>query len=723
MKQRRSGSLLAIILLTSIITLNASADKYFAFSDTGKPTGQYTNITVWNSELYIYRESEGLLRYHLNDAQVDLLLSDRMLLSHGQPLSSSSQPFPILIGGEEGLYMLVDNALWQYNPEDMNLEHLYTATLPDQDEYQAILDYAVVNSTLYAIALNSYGLTDLIKLKEETTELVQQGIVRICQYHPGKILVVTSDFASGKSIAILDVENNILSEVKHLNNEVGKYLFYAPDIDAVYMWNSNVVRRAINFGNFETAFYIPQEQREPLKIVPLPNGNIAINYYDDVLIAEAKPDKIELLPLKVKGYSHELPNQAFVSAHPDIPLELDERYPDNAESMLTDILFGSGADVYVIDSGDYDITVMAQKGYVEDLSSSSLLQEAVNRMYPFIQEIAAPGGRLSALPVRFSATWRLIGYFPSAFSSIGLDSSDIPKTYSDLLVFIKEWQNGVSDEHPEINLFGSVESEVIRDAIIWGILNSEMIYFAKSGEPMALDADRTTALLDQVNSIDWGDSQISSNALPILADSTSSTNLFSTYNLAIEQMDQNLKNGLMPLPLSLSPELEPVTDIRVTMLIVNPNSKNLEGSMKYLEFIRSQQPQAYAIAFSPSINTPIKNPGYNDQVSLLLETISGIEEQMAVAETVEKREMEQQIMQLKIEIADLADDEYFVSPQAIQTYREYAYLLHSVPASVLSKNNDEIQSLIKRYKDGQLPPKQLVDELNRKLKMVQLENR
>ena len=96
---------------------------------------------------------------------------------------------------------------------------------------------------------------------------------------------------------------------------------------------------------------------------------------------------------------------------------------------------------------------------------------------------------------------------------------------------------------------------------------------------------------------------------------------------------------------------------------------------------------------------------------------------MAVAEAVEKREMEQQIMQLKIEITDLADDEYFVSPQAIQTYREYAYLLHSVPASVLSKNNDEIQSLIKRYKDGQLPPKQLVDELNRKLKMVQLEKR
>ena len=87
MKQRRSGSLLAIILLTSIITLNASADKYFAFSDTGKPTGQYTNITVWNSELFIYRESEGLLRYHLNDAQVDLLLSDRMLLSHHQPIS------------------------------------------------------------------------------------------------------------------------------------------------------------------------------------------------------------------------------------------------------------------------------------------------------------------------------------------------------------------------------------------------------------------------------------------------------------------------------------------------------------------------------------------------------------------------------------------------------------------------------------------------------------
>jgi cell division protein FtsB len=159
------------------------------------------------------------------------------------------------------------------------------------------------------------------------------------------------------------------------------------------------------------------------------------------------------------------------------------------------------------------------------------------------------------------------------------------------------------------------------------------------------------------------------------------------------------------------------------MLIVNPNSKNAEGAMKYLEFIRSHQSQASVIAFYPSINTPIKNSGYNDQVSFLLETISGIEKHMALAADAEKREMEQRIAQLKTEITDLADNEYLVSPQAIQTFREHAYLLHSVPVSILSKNNDEIQSLVKRYKDGQLPSKQLVDELNRKLRMAQLENR
>ena len=143
--------------------------------------------------------------------------------------------------------------------------------------------------------------------------------------------------------------------------------------------------------------------------------------------------------------------RSFMKENPDVVLKFDDEIL-NPDEIVTRLLTGdTTADLYhpFVDS---TFAALVRKGYAMDLSSSGIIAEDVNRMYPNIRRaITNDAGNPVAYPWLLTVdTWKVnITWWRAVFGD-----EPLPETYAEFFRTMLRWEEDYAEQYPEFSFAG-----------------------------------------------------------------------------------------------------------------------------------------------------------------------------------------------------------------------------------------------------------------------------
>jgi len=761
--------ILTISLCITFLPLNALAapgDALLLPLENGA-TGVFIaqSLAVVGDTLYILRPDEGLYLYHVGDEEPAMLIDLKKYDAVGtekteaddlslrfksyQQMSApdevgahAGQPaqelvwLQYLVSGGDKLYALeyTCERLWALNETqgvfELALELDISAIKSKRKDQYWINAYnhRIVNGCLYML-VNNYDTSKpaLKKIDLATGAVTGINIGNVYDYAPykdGKLLVGMGEWETNE-IGILDPETGSY-EKKMDVDAYGYYgLQYDGETDAHYMLSSVYIRRSVAFGEWENAAYIPVTDYSGLPCALMPGGYLAVGMPDSVQVRNIDPRYLPERPLKLSTYSEDL-SRIFAKENPGILITYADRYYGNMEELVANMMGFDASDVYMIDSADMDLHAIYKKGYLADLSGNQAITEIVNRMYPNIRESLTFDGKIVAIP--FNMNVSTFGVNLKTLKKIGLTGDDAPRTYFELLEFIKRWINGYSAEYPDLKLFEFSENLSVQ--LMNAILNAQMTYCNVQGEPLTFDTPVMRKLLAKLESIDFtplseyvsfedgGDVQEWE-----IADSDGSTILFILSNpITIDRYAIASNRAFEPALLALDDGMPALLDAQVSWLILNQKSADNEEAMRFMQYCAEHMYPSTLINTMPDENEPIEDAFYVQFIESSKEQLSILETLLEMADEGIKPFIETDIQNEKLWMENLEKDRWAASPEDIARYRSlYDHISIAKPNLLFSRYNDEITTLINRYVENQIKGDQFIMELSQKLYMMQME--
>jgi len=153
----------------------------------------------------------------------------------------------------------------------------------------------------------------------------------------------------------------------------------------------------------------------------------------------------------------------------------------------------------------------------------------------------------------------------------------------------------------------------------------------------------------------------------------------------------------------------------------NPNSPNKDLAITYLEFMAQNRHQAEKVALMPEENTTLESEYYQENKKSIEDTIARVQRALESAPEESKENYKDQLEWLNLELEDIEEQRFAISEEDIADYRAIAPHLTVMTTNVFSESED-IQSITKRYLDGQMSAEQFIREFDRIVTMMLMEN-
>lgn len=373
----------------------------------------------------------------------------------------------------------------------------------------------------------------------------------------------------------------------------------------------------------------------------------------------------------------------------DTDIAVKVAYPDVAEVLNTK-------------NGDVDILIFSpeqaptlrtikEKGYFVDLNQSEILRSYAQRMYPAIsRHLCTEDGQLAAL----------IEYMePLFFHCDGiLDENGLaePATYAELLTQVQQlWDEGFFDE--EYAPFEFLEYS--RCGMVQEIMRRFLLEQEVLGNKVDFDNQELRAVLEQIlaqvpreNPFPFGDRM----------------GIYETFAY-----------GDFPAPmehpaLGIGPSSPMAIEAQASVMMVNPYSTHQAEAIKYIEYMvqknEAAHPELSAMVYEPS------GPLLNEEVTRRLEEID---------QQLKELEAQEPTAEIKDQIAALTDERdwrgkhpYLVSPEQLAFWKDAVQSL-AIPEEDLY--TDQLDTLVKRLADDNMPLDDFLRECNKYMQMVYME--
>lgn len=671
------------------------------------------DMAAVNGVLYLYLPGEGI-RVCAADAQQpgDLLLSSEALHALLNEVGSTPDSFQLL--GEDHLYGWDGQHLWRYEDAQQTFRLLFTlegALLTEELAFCS--DFFVWNDQLYFLGyrddLAEVSLFTLSADRPQPQKLLDQ-VLSAAPYDEHTLTLVVRDAALNDSLALLDLQRRQLSQQFPLSGDAGQKLLYSCGAPFL-LWSARAIAAVDASQPPADAALFPEPERQPLECALLSQEVFAVNYGDRVYLGTLAPEQLQQRALRIRGYSARLPFPDFAAAHPEIPLQLDETPIDSALDLASDIVSGTGADIYLLSSDVFDPALFHQKDYFADLAQEPVLREAVQQMYPILRDAVCREGQIVALPCRLASPHYLLSCMPEAFARIGWTSEQLPRTYDQLISFIEQWQRGEFSE--DLPLLRGLDGRSLQQKLLYGVLYEEVLRCEAQGLPIVLQPDLVAPLLERILQLQLD--QLPAEPSPELA-------FFSTYDLALEKITSYRDQGLLPMPLSIRPEDAPVTPVRADLIFINPNTRQMDHALTCARFLWEQLPLQEKAALCAGWSEVLEDPYAAEQIPLLTEEIAQYTQALENAAPEAQKELTYALTAAQEELELLTRTRYLVGPEALELYHTYAQYLALTPHSALfDRSNASTTQLMDRLFARQIPPAQFVQEINRILSMMQAE--
>jgi ABC-type glycerol-3-phosphate transport system substrate-binding protein len=566
--------------------------------------------------------------------------------------------------------------------------------------------------------------SDLMRLDLTSgkTGLVRSGIQLVVPYAPGVLLVGIDTMSPLGSLALLNIQTGSLEKKLELTGNY-RELYYDPTTDTTYLSRKGEIYASYAFNKPEAVARIPI--LSPVSDgALLAGGYLAIPYDDGVRIFSTDPKLLTDMPLKIAGQTFDLPVEDFNTANPDVTFSFLDVYPETTMDLVMHMTGGdSAADVYALYLSGYNLNALYEKGYFAGLEDSEIIKNTVSAMYPFIKNELMRDGKIVALP--FITQNRLNGYNPKAFEAVGLTEKDVPKTYGELLDFVITWGGTYAEQYPSMSLFGyGADPKLYKRIVAQSIVEEQMYACRRRGEPVKYDTPEMKELLEKLMAADF------SVIDALMPDSTA--NDYATLDDWPKQMFQ-IWNGASTgasytdffsyMPLELYENEQPVVLAEVQVLLINPYTQNYDDALRFVEYMAGNMFDITRYNLMPGENDPVRDPGF--QAEWFDKEISDAEKALKEAKEEDKRNIQDRLDFLHTEYDQQKRFEWLISKESIASFRALdPYFMLQKPNPMFGMgSNDEITDLFyNRFLDGQITVDQFLKEMDRKLRMIELEN-
>ena len=523
-------------------------------------------------------------------------------------------------------------------------------------------------------------------------------------------------------LVAVHLADGTLTPVQDLSDDLRlDRMVYDPAADTLYYSSPSILWAMPALSQPQQVAYTNQGYASGLAV--LGKGYAAVWDSDGLEIRNLDPAYLPTKTLTIVNTSRDAAAQQFTRENPDVPLIYPQDFY-SLETLGTAMISGETAiDLVALDvDGGFD--AMLEKGYCADLSSSQVLMDFVQGLYPAVQKEIMKDGKLYAIPMSISSS--VLCYNVDKLEEVGLTQEDVPTNLVDLCAFITRWNNEWMDDENKANVMPICTLSSNRQIVFDMMLNGYIDYYDATGQTLDFDTPLFNQLLTAL------DNMAADNLdRPAVMSDMEYDEFYQLYSgLFLEDsLLSSVSTGREYLlgPLALNDELDYKVGAYLQVMFVNPKCENMPEALRLLEcYVQNISPYSM-IPLSPDANDPLPNPNYEQTVQNLQENLADLQAQLAGVDPAQKRDLEDSIAYYEQRLANQEDLRWNISPETITRYREligdHVYIRHS---NVLYSAGDDtyaqLQSLHNRYIQNQITREQYIKELNQKARMIVLED-
>ncbi len=445
---------------------------------------------------------------------------------------------------------------------------------------------------------------------------------------------------------------------------------------------------------------------------------------DNAIYSVSVTEPLPTTTLKIAGdiYMMDDALKAFADKNPGVPvIRLQDVWPENSKELADHMKSAESADIYALPLNSFNLNLLKNKDYVLELDS-----KLVENMYPQYTKSVMVDSKLYALPMGMYA--QTYGVSPSAIKKIGLTEEDIPTTYYELCEFIDAWQTTYRENFPEMTLFRDMKYINLKEILTREILQNHEIQQKALGEDIDFASDDMIKTFERIEKTDffgfWSpDNTEEDGAIDdgygVTEDGTPNA-LFTNYSdVTLQQSDMDFR----PMPLAVSENVPPCILADITVIVINPASKNIEQAKEMLSLYTQNMDDRSKILWYQNENTPIVNEyamkflkNYDAGIAKYNELYQAADEDTQALLN-EYKTLENYADTKK----HYEDHKYQVSEKSILDYQKNLQYFYTKTASYFDWSNEDVEKLLNRFRDENMDARSFLKELQRKVEMMMME--
>lgn len=575
------------------------------------------------------------------------------------------------------------------------------------------------------------------------TALEVKGIRSFAAYKDGQLLVTVDPNTSGDGrgrvfddgmpieLSVLNLTDGSVTKLDQLNLGMGESvpLCYDAANDRIYLLSRGELLRWDGEGKTVICAYVGGDTM--WRVVPghlqlLPDGRMMVVTRDTLSTRGLNPDLVPKGQLRIYGSFESGVHSKAARALKGMPVRfLDKAYFGTAQELGQALVSGEDSiDILFLDAMNMDLETIKNKGYYQDLNQSQLLKSFVQKTYPDIQKMADHGGKLSMIPVQVSGS--RLGYSEKLLKEIGIEP---PETFQAFCELIAHWDEKYGEAFPN---YLPVITDDYPGYLMDLALNLYTDYCAATGETWSFASPLLKEMLLQAEAvrqtapskpINWE----SPEAAKMMSELYEKREIFSTDSFGDLEQAEVMRGmaEIKPLQLKIKEGTPVYQPVGLRVVVINPKSKQLDSAIKYMEAYVEALDDVVKMAMQPDMNEPIENPQYELQVQQLDAVQAMLEKAVEQADGAEKTQQQSMLDELLRDKDKLKEQIRFrVREETIKQYRQmmaHSYARNYGPVEILL-NQEEMQNLVKRYKQQQISLDQFLIEAEGKYRLIRLEN-
>lgn len=746
--KKLTSFVLFILLMTIAMTAFARPDPILN-GDTGNwLTGEnFTSEAAVGDVLYCLAPTYMILHVYDTTKDTDTEISALILTGEKDGVPYGRVPITLVSDGQE-LYAVMGT--YQYREdeafilEELGFYRLIVGkTLTDEfichlDLDKSIFDQDTINSQIVSPVYQN-GKFLFTMPAESTAFEVLPDILYVLDTVSGELEVLTEDYLIEKITAYED--GSFLISCSHIEYDesgepIGEYALYILDADTEEMDLKAVLPAKEWYGFGGMAYWMGNmyflcdgsiwkltdfDVASAERIINSPDGNRwRTTLMDSGLMVCANESTVYIRDIQEKikqttlvlGYDSVV-NDGFLVENPGISLTRSTQDTTN-EVISTLITQSSEVDIYfftTLYSGLY--YSIRDKGYALPLDSEVIIR-TVDQMYPSMQELVQFDGQVVALPCS-GIIQSCVGVNHEAWIAIGLSQEELPKTWAQFLLFLRDRWSELAEQYPQYALFADGDGG--RETIYYAIVDGYGNYRMSLGEDPGYDTPEFREVLELYRSIDF----------ETLIPDENSENIEFLFNLTRMASPAECGESTTMHPLTFLEGQPASVPILVKIAVINPYSQHKKEALAYLEYLATHMDPEINAALSPYENDPVERADYSAQVQEYEAKLAWYDEMIAEAEDEEQAEElqaeRQRYQTWTEEVLAKPYIHWLLSEESIASYRSAVEdVVTYAPIAINETDWKTVIGIRDRFLEGGMSVDQFIEEMNRMQYMSRLED-